>query len=454
MPQSAGSPKRKSLSYARLCRSIDMELPRPCAIKHLSVGNLSVVILVGVLSVWLLGALAYGFVSDGPRPESDESNSRTLDSTAAGDGSTADLPTFPSAAPPAKSSGFTVDCDRARDIARQAQASFNCRVMSEGDFSEAVSLTCANLPKGLACETVPSTVTPPPGGSGNFKLSLYNLDTQPGRHNFNVIGTYGPANESFTVAFDSTGQGPAPRSSAPAPASVDIECQTGSTRLIPGQSISYKCSYSSELFYGTITTGCTGTPGVACEVTPKTLAPRDGQPAEATLTLSVAPEETSAGTNQVISIYGDSTDLARSSPRPVKKFTVDVPPPDYTLACATNALDVEPGAKAALTCRVASTTGYVGPLYVKVIRVDSGGPVATVSPRQVQVGPNKAVDSTASFVADSSGAPGAYRYLLGVFAGEQETFGPSFPDSPRQVTVTVTVPQPSGATPDAFTPQP
>lgn len=435
-----------------------MKIPRPSAIKSWSAGNLALVILAGILSVWMLGAIAYGMVSDIAAPAETEAAPRSVPSTSAnvrvgseatGDPAISSFPPVasPAAEAPANLPRFSVKCDDPRGVGRQAQASYSCRVASINGFAETVSVTCANLPKGLGCEPVPNLVTLAPNGTGAFKLVLSNGDVAAGVHSFKVIATLGNLNSSFTFPFDTIAVSPAPGPAPAAPGTVEIGCETGSTRLIPGQTISYKCSYTSELFYGEITTSCVGTPGVACEISPRTVSPRDGQPAEATLTLSVSPNASSAGNNQVIAVYGDSAALSAPAPRPVQKFTVDVPAPDYALSCAGKTTDLNPGSAAALTCQVFSSTGYVGPIFVKAISLDEKGPQVTVTPASVQVGANRAVDAVASFSADLSAEPGIYKYVLGVFTDQQAAFEETSGDTSRQVNLTVTVPSPPSPDP-------
>ncbi|MGQ0679691.1 MAG: hypothetical protein ACT4OM_08580 [Actinomycetota bacterium] len=431
-----------------------MKLPRPFAVKDWTLGHLSLVILAGVLSVWMLGALASGFSSDVAEPDGDtpaRSVPQALNFGAGPDQPelTPGLVNPPVPARRAPTPGYSVSCDNSRAVPRLSTASFSCRVLSTGGFSETVDLTCANLPRALACEPVPALITPPPNGSATFQLNLANTGVAPGSHSFKVVGTAGTANSSFTFPFDTTGESPAPAASPPRTGKVDIQCQTGSTRLIPGQTISYKCTFTSELFNGSVTTSCVGTKGIACEISPGTVAPRDGAPAESTLTLNVAPNLTSAGLNQIISVFGDSVDLGPPGPRPVKKFTVDVPPPDYSLACAEQSIQIQAGATGALTCKVSSSTGYVGPLYVKAAGVEAGGPGVVVTPPSVQVGLRTSVDSTVTFDVPEGSTPGAYRYLLGIFAEPDTPFAPAGPDSDRQLTLTLSVaPPPSPPAPE------
>lgn len=430
-----------------------MKLVRPLTTKNWSAGNLALAIVAGVLSVWLLGALASGFGSGlggpnsaGPSPRSASSRSLSLGQPDITSPSFA-APSPVKALTPVNSSGFSIKCDGPQGVAGQSRGSLNCRVNSVAGFAGTVSLTCANLPKGLDCEPVPAMVTVVPNGSGEFKLSLAGNSTPPGSYIFKLIGTSKGLSSSLSLPFESSGENSGLQpSKVPG---VDIDCQTGSTGLIPGQTISYKCTYSSELFYDSLVTGCTGTPGIACDISPRTVTPRDGQPAEATLTLTVAANLSSAGRDQVIAVYGDSASLPAGTPRPVTKFTVDIPEPEFALACLTKAARVEPGGKAEIACRVSSPTGYVGPLYLKIVSVDPGGPQASAAPAAVQVGAGRAVGSSVTFTADGSVKAGTYRYALGVSAEDRSVPVPAAADTSRQVNLTVTVAAPPVSQPDA-----
>ena len=417
------------------------------ALKSWSASQLSLLILAGILSVWVMGAIAYGWVSDFDLGE--DSSARSVP-TASRSVDLEDEPERPSpAAPPVApspatqaivgSSSFSVECSQPRAVPRQSSESFGCQVVSRGGFSQAVAISCANLPRALNCEPQPSIVTPPANGIVAFRILLTNYDVPPGRHQFKVVASLPGASAVFDFPFDSSGERFA-ASPSPAPGRVDIQCETGSTRLIPGQSITYQCTYSSQLFYGNVLTSCSGTPGIRCEIAPPIVAPRDGQPAVARLSLSVAPNLSSAGSNQVIGVYGEPSGTA---PPSTHKFTVDVPPPDYALSCAQKTLDAPPGQPASIQCRVSSASGYVGPLHLKLLTIDPNGANGSVAPPAVQVGPGGTAEVTLSFTSGPTTAPGTYRYALGVHADETEAFTATTGDTPHNVVLAVTVPEPA-----------
>jgi hypothetical protein len=301
----------------------------------------------------------------------------------------------------------------------------------------------------LNCEPQPSIVTPAANSSANFKLALTNYDAAPGRYQFKVVASVPGASAVFNFPFDTSALAPAPSGSPAASGRVNIQCTTGSTKLIPGQSIAYKCTYSSEGFYGTVGTSCSGTIGITCDINPRSLAPRDGQPAEATLSLNVAPNMSSAGDNQVIGVYGDPSS---GTPRSIHKFTVDVPPPDYALTCTGKSAEVVLGEKASVKCRVSSASGYVGPLHLKLLTIDPNGPKPTVAPAAVQVGAGGTAEVTVSFEAEPSITPGSYRYALGVHADENGSFTAATGDTPHNATLSVGVTAPTP--PPSPTPSP
>ena len=426
-----------------------MKRPHLSALKSWSVGHLSLAILGGILSVWLMGAMAYSLVANlGLTPDSSArsvpTTSQSVGLVPERDEPSPSAPLAPSAPvqPAAAGPSFTVECAQPKAISPQAGDAFNCQVSSKDSFSQPVAISCANVPSGLNCEPEPSIVTPPANGTGKFKLALTNYDVAPGRYQFKVVGSVPGASGVFNFPFDTSTLAPVPTRSPAASGRVNIQCATGSTRLIPGQSITYKCSYSSEGFYGSVPTSCTGTIGITCDISPRSVTPRDGQPAEAILSLNVAPNLSSAGANQVIGVYGDPSG---GTPRSIHKFTVDVPAPDYALNCADKTATAAPGETASLKCRVSSASGYVGPLHLKLLTIDANGPTAAVAPAAVQVGAGGSAEVTVSFEAEPSVSPGSYRYALGVHADETASFTAATGDTPHNVTLTVAVtsPEPS-----------
>lgn len=425
-----------------------MKRPHLSALKSWSVGQLSLVILAGILSVWLMGALAYGLVANiGLTPEP---SARSVPTTSQSVGLVPERDEPSPSAPVATSSpanqaviasaSFSIECSQPKAIPPQSADSFDCQVNSKGGFAQPIAISCANVPSGLNCEPEPSIVTPAPNRSSTFKLSLTNYDVAPGRHQFKVVGSVPGASAVFNFPFDTSALAPAPSGSPAASGRVNIQCATGSTRLIPGQSINYKCSYSSEGFYATVATSCTGTVGITCDINPRSVTPRDGQPAETILSLNVAPNLSSAGNNQVIGVFGDPTG---GTPRAIHKFTVDVPAPDYAMTCADKTADVALGETASVKCKVSSASGYVGPLHLKLLTVDANGPKATVSPASVQVGAGGTAEVAVTFEAEPSVTPASYRYALGVHADENESFTAATGDTPHNVTLTVGVTAPS-----------
>ncbi len=434
-----------------------MERPRLSALKSWSAGQLALVILAGVLSVWLLGAMAFNLVAD--RAETPAPEAREVPSAAASVGTVPEIdrttiPQAPQSAVtptiPASTGGasFSVQCSQPRSIPRQSSASFDCRVLSIGGFAQPVAISCTNLPPGLNCEPQPTVVTPPANGAGLFKLNLTNYDVGTGKNTFKVVAGTPDFSAVFKFPFDTTGQSPAPAVSPPGPGRVDIQCAVPTSTLIPGQSLSYKCSYSSELYYGTVTTSCSGTRGISCDINPKTVTPRDGQPAEATLSLNVSADLSSAGSNQVIGVYGDSTG---GVPFATHKFTVDVPPPDYTLSCPKKTAEVVAGQSVQIKCSVGSVRGYVNPLQVKLLSFDAGAPAGAVTPTSVQVGAGGSVEVTVEFQAAAGTAANTYNFALGVHADPNEAFTQATGDGSHNATLALTVvaPEPSPTpTPD------
>jgi Bacterial Ig domain len=68
---------------------------------------------------------------------------------------------------------FSVSCTpSSHSIQQGANAVSTCTVSSTNGFASAVALSCSGQPAGISCGFVPSSVTPPAGGSANSTLTL------------------------------------------------------------------------------------------------------------------------------------------------------------------------------------------------------------------------------------------------------------------------------------------
>jgi hypothetical protein len=88
---------------------------------------------------------------------------------------------------------FRISCSPGNHTIQQGgSATSTCTVTSEYGFSGTVDLTCSGEPAGITCGFVPSSVTPPVGGSADSTLTLtVDLGQATGNYPFDVVGTSG-----------------------------------------------------------------------------------------------------------------------------------------------------------------------------------------------------------------------------------------------------------------------
>ncbi len=96
---------------------------------------------------------------------------------------------------------FTITCDPSSLITLPGfDVTSTCTITSHSGFSDAVDLTCANLPANVTCTFNPGSVTPPPNGSIDSVLTVSVGGSVPdGDYAFDVMGTSGALSHSFAM---------------------------------------------------------------------------------------------------------------------------------------------------------------------------------------------------------------------------------------------------------------
>jgi len=132
---------------------------------------------------------------------------------------------------------FSVSCSPSSlSVTQGASTTSTCTVTSTNGYSSAVSLSCTGLPAGSSCSFVPSSVTPPSGGSANSTLTVTaTASATTGSFSFDVQGTDGTLTHTFPVALtvNNAGSGGAQTAvfdaglQAPACNTVGTSCDSG-----------------------------------------------------------------------------------------------------------------------------------------------------------------------------------------------------------------------------------
>jgi len=311
------------------------------------------------------------------------------------------------AAVPGPVPGFEVGCKDAGSIPAQSADVFDCKVTSKAGFSGPVLLKCVNPPKGLSCEPNPASVTPPPGGSIEFHLSLSNQSVSSGKHSFKVTGTSGALTHSFNFPFNfTTGGGGGGNNSAN---TVSPTCPMFPNNTVTrGQTITSSCQVVGiPSFTGTINVSCYVAPIGTCTVSPTSVNLSKGVPVPVLFTLTVSPD---APLGFALAGIGATDPLDRFQPGGGGVPVSVVASKDYSSTCQPNAA-VPVNGKTQLTCEI-RTGNYTGNLEIGFgAMAESGSPAASATPSSVQMGPNSQTTVTLSF--DASGvAPGSFQYFF------------------------------------------
>jgi hypothetical protein len=105
---------------------------------------------------------------------------------------------------------FTLSCAPSSLTATQGgSANSTCTVTSVNGFNSAVSLSCSGLPSGASCSFVPSSVTPPSGGSTTSALTVsVSGSTATGTTAFQVQGVSGALSHNAAMSLTVTPPGP------------------------------------------------------------------------------------------------------------------------------------------------------------------------------------------------------------------------------------------------------
>ncbi len=98
---------------------------------------------------------------------------------------------------------FTIACVPASvSVTQGGSGTTNCTVTSTNGFNSSVGLSCTNPSSGVSCAFVPTSVTPPAGGSASSTLTISASGTATtGTFSLNVQGTGGSQTHSATVSL-------------------------------------------------------------------------------------------------------------------------------------------------------------------------------------------------------------------------------------------------------------
>jgi len=329
------------------------------------------------------------------------------------------VPTAPSEAPPAAAPAaepgapveagprFEVSCKDAGSIPAQSGDVFDCKVTSRAGFSAPVALKCANVPKGLSCETNPASVTPPADGSVEFHLSLGNQSVGSGKHSFKVTGSSGTLSHSFTFPFNflAGGRGDGNSSSG----TVTSTCPLfPNNKVARGQTVTSSCQVVGiPSFTGTVDVKCFAAPAGNCTVNPTSVSLSKGVPVPVQLTMTIFHD---APIGQAVAGVGATDPLGRFASGPgFVPFSV-VASRDYSASCQPN-VSMPVGGTAQLRCDI-RTGSYSGDLEIVFgAMAESGSPAVSGAPSSLRMGPNS--QSTVTLTFSGAGVvPGVYQFFV------------------------------------------
>jgi trimeric autotransporter adhesin len=93
--------------------------------------------------------------------------------------------------------GFALSCPSTASVVQGGRVAVSCRVFSSRGFDRAVTLSCLDLPPGIACRYEPNPVTPPADGVVSSTLTLTASSRVPlGSHVITVHGLAGSRSQS------------------------------------------------------------------------------------------------------------------------------------------------------------------------------------------------------------------------------------------------------------------
>jgi hypothetical protein len=310
--------------------------------------------------------------------------------------------------------GFAISCSPGRFPAGEGNAGGNtCTVKSTGGFSEAIDLSCANLPPSLTCEFSPISVTPPRDGFASTRLQLWWDNLRPGNYNFRVVGRSGRLTNAYTFPFRKTDSGPR---------AYALNCpQTGSghhIQLLPGQAGGVACTVASQGgFSGPVMLGCTRAGGVECNFGQNRVFLQPFGQADANLTVSVSKKAAPGVHELFVQTHSPASDLRAGQPYRVLVEVPSTVPPSFRLECDQTAISIVQGTSGSLSCRVRSVNFFEGEVTLTLAHQTAFVPYS-LNPPAVRLTPNAPVPVT--FTLDATNlAPGKYGLYLSATSPDQ-----------------------------------
>jgi hypothetical protein len=222
----------------------------------------------------------------------------------------------------------------------------------------------------------------------------------------------------------------------------------------PGKSTQAECSVGANHgFSGTIALVCSAPAGMACEVTPNQVSPRNpvpGDPGGVTVAVRItALPDTSAFDMQQVVLTGSVAGSSSKFHQPQSQITVMVEKPAYMASCNFAGASGNPGGNASVDCFVMQQgSKFHAPLYLSISGGGAGAPQAVLSTSTVSVR-NGVANFSINFPIGPSTAPGEYFYEVGVThiqggPPHPQNFGPMPPTNRAKLTVSAPAPSPAG----------
>lgn len=266
---------------------------------------------------------------------------------------------------------------------------------------------CANVPKGLNCETNPAVVIPAADGSVEFHLSLSNHSVASGKDSFKVTGSSGALTHSFGFPFNFVTGNPGGGNSSSV--AVTPTCpMLPNNKVARGQTVTSSCQVVGiPGFIGAMDVKCYAAPVGTCTVNPTSVNLTKGVPVAVQLTTTISHD---APLGTAIAGIGVTDPLDRFAAGGGSFPISVVPSRDYSASCQPN-VSMPVGGTAHLHCEL-RTGSYSGDLAIAFgAMAETGSPAATGTPSSFRIGPNSQNTVTLTFSA-AGVAPGTYQFFF------------------------------------------
>jgi hypothetical protein len=303
---------------------------------------------------------------------------------------------------------FSISCSPGKFPAGEGNAGANtCTVKSLAGFSQAIELSCANLPPALSCEFSPLSVTPPANGYASSKLQLWWDNVRPGNYNFRVVGRSGPMTRYFVFPFRKTDSGPK---------TYTLQCPQTPTgehiRLLPGQQGDVACTVAPQGgFSGPVMLGCSRSGGIDCSFAQNRIFVQPFSQGTANLTINV-PKKATPGMHELfVQTYSSESEQRAGQPYRILVQVPSTAPPSFRLDCDEPSLSLVEGTSGSLNCRVSSINGFEGDVSFDLAH-QTGFVPYSLNPPSLKVTPDGAPIPLTFTLDATTLAPGKYGLYL------------------------------------------